>query len=224
MKATVLMATGAAGLIALTVADAAYRIRDWGAADGEVSAELPGDDILPDPGDVSTLAVSIGAPVETVWQELLHAVTGDRGSCDPRHSTGGPAAGDVVRCPSGARSGVTDGPLRVIRVCHRRYLVLAPAGTADDRETEGTAGARDIRSFHVVPSVRGRCRLLFRRRLRGGGLGEVMTRAVEPAAIVRTRLLMLGVAEQAERRVRDGRDQEPASGSASRCSPSIASG
>jgi hypothetical protein len=73
MRTGVLVATGA-GLVALSVADAAYRIRNWGAADAEVTAVLAGDELVPEPADSSTVAVSVAAPTDEVWQALLAAV------------------------------------------------------------------------------------------------------------------------------------------------------
>jgi hypothetical protein len=69
-------ATGA-GLLALSVADAAYRTRNWGAADREVNAVLAGDDLVPEPAETSTIAVSVAAPADEVWQ-ALHAAVADR--------------------------------------------------------------------------------------------------------------------------------------------------
>ena len=42
----------------------------WGATPGEVGAELPGDDIVPQPAWQSTRAIDIDAPVEAVWPWL----------------------------------------------------------------------------------------------------------------------------------------------------------
>lgn len=200
MKTAVLMATGAAGLIALSVADAAYRVRDWGAADGEVSAALPGDEILPGPLDVHTLAVSVAAPAPTTWRELVRSATGEPSRREPVRRE--PAAGDVLRGLPGAPSGLTDGPLRVVRVVPGRALVLVPdRADADLADPDGWSGPEgEVYSFHVVPTTPGRCRLLFRRRTCRAGIGRVVTQAVEPLVVVLTRRAMLGVAERAERR------------------------
>jgi hypothetical protein len=74
MKTGVLLATGA-GLLALSVADAAYRTRNWGAADREVGAVLAGDELVPEPADSTTLAVSVAAPADEVWQALFATVS-----------------------------------------------------------------------------------------------------------------------------------------------------
>ncbi|MDQ1288628.1 MAG: hypothetical protein QG622_2194 [Actinomycetota bacterium] len=201
MKTAVLMATGAVGLLALTVADAAYRVRDWGAADSEVAASLPGDELVPRPADVQTLAVGVSAPASVVWQELLLFV-----APSPDGSAVEPVPGDVVRHLSGPRHGFAEGPLEVVSVVPGRSLVLVPVGP----------GAGDVRGFHVVPGVSGRCRLLCRRRLAPGGFGRVVTHAVEPVAVVLTRLLMLKVAERAEIAARGGEGQPSARDAASR--------
>lgn len=70
--------TRLASLVGLTAgAVAAYRlailprIRRWGATDAEGNAALPGDELVPRFRSQSTMAVSIAAPPEAVWQWLV---------------------------------------------------------------------------------------------------------------------------------------------------------
>jgi hypothetical protein len=69
-----------------TVGPAAYLLffRDWcltwGARDDEVAAKLPGDELLPDAGLVTTRAITIDAPPEAVWPWLVQMGSGRGGA------------------------------------------------------------------------------------------------------------------------------------------------
>jgi hypothetical protein len=47
------------------------RMLDWGSTPEERRARLPGDDVVPEADTVTTRAVTIGAPVTTVWPWLV---------------------------------------------------------------------------------------------------------------------------------------------------------
>ena len=47
------------------------RMLNWGATPTEIVRPFPGDDLLPDPGAESTMAVDISAPPDTVWPWLV---------------------------------------------------------------------------------------------------------------------------------------------------------
>ena len=53
-------------------------MRDWGATAAEQQMALPGDDLIPNPSAQSTLAITINAPPDVVWQWLAQ-VGQDRG-------------------------------------------------------------------------------------------------------------------------------------------------
>jgi hypothetical protein len=67
-----------------TMATLAYGLRvrpwilAWGTAEDELQKSLPGDELVPDPGNESTRAVTIEAPVEEVWPWLAQ-IGQDRG-------------------------------------------------------------------------------------------------------------------------------------------------
>jgi len=61
------------GLVVVPAALKPWQAR-WGATDAEVIAALPGDELVTDPQSVSTRAITIDAPAETVYQ--LVAQTG----------------------------------------------------------------------------------------------------------------------------------------------------
>ena len=52
----------------------------WGARDDEVAAKLPGDDLLPGAGLVTTRAITINTPPEAVWPWLVQMGSGRGGA------------------------------------------------------------------------------------------------------------------------------------------------
>ena len=71
----VLLASAAAGYLALL----RKPCLTWGATDEEVRMALPGDDLLADPGVVSTRAVSVDAPPSAIWPWLVQMGSGKGG-------------------------------------------------------------------------------------------------------------------------------------------------
>ena len=52
----------------------------WGAREGEVTAELPGDELLADAGLVTTRAVTVNTPLEAIWPWLAQMGSGRGGA------------------------------------------------------------------------------------------------------------------------------------------------
>ena len=52
----------------------------WGARDDEGAAKLPGDELLPDAGLVTTRAITIDAPSEAIWPWLVQMGSGRGGA------------------------------------------------------------------------------------------------------------------------------------------------
>ena len=79
---------GGAGLAGLTVAAAAVSYPwlfrrtclTWGATPEEVTGELPGDDLLPNPDILTTRAITIDAPPAAVWPWLVQMGSGRGGA------------------------------------------------------------------------------------------------------------------------------------------------
>lgn len=71
---------------AATLGPAAYllffrsRCLNWGARADEVTAKLPGDELLPDPGLVTTRAITIHAPAGAIWPWLAQMGSGRGGA------------------------------------------------------------------------------------------------------------------------------------------------
>ncbi|WP_436926073.1 hypothetical protein [Halosimplex amylolyticum] len=53
--------------------------RTWGATDGEVNRQLPGDDVVPEPSDETTRAVTVSAPSTDVWPWVVQLGQGRGG-------------------------------------------------------------------------------------------------------------------------------------------------
>jgi hypothetical protein len=53
--------------------------RRWGATSGEVTRRLPGDELVPRPRLITTRAITIHAPVQTVWSWLVQIGQGRGG-------------------------------------------------------------------------------------------------------------------------------------------------
>jgi hypothetical protein len=56
------------------------RCLTWGAREDEVTAELPGDELLTDAGLVTTRAIAINAPPEAIWPWLAQLGSGRGGA------------------------------------------------------------------------------------------------------------------------------------------------
>jgi hypothetical protein len=56
------------------------RCLNWGAAEQEAAAKLPGDELLPDAGLVTTRAITVNAPPEAVWPWLAQMGSGRGGA------------------------------------------------------------------------------------------------------------------------------------------------
>lgn len=52
----------------------------WGARADEAAMKLPGDELLPDAGLVSTRAITIGAPPDAIWPWLVQMGSGRGGA------------------------------------------------------------------------------------------------------------------------------------------------
>jgi hypothetical protein len=52
----------------------------WGATDAEVTATMPGDDLLPEPDMTSTRAITVGAPPAAAWPWLAQMGSGRGGA------------------------------------------------------------------------------------------------------------------------------------------------
>jgi hypothetical protein len=203
--------TAAGGVLAAGLWPPAYlllfrrRCLTWGARDGEVSAKLPGDELLPDASLVSTRAITIDAPPDAIWPWLVQMGSGRAGAYTydwienlfglNMHSADEilPRFQDIKvgdELPMGP-----DGPAM-------RVEVLEPEQTLAVRLADGNW----VWIFALLPED-GATRLISRNRIDTARL-PALTRALyplfmEPGSLVMERKMLRGIKARAERLARD---------------------
>jgi hypothetical protein len=198
LGSTSLVAAGAAAAYPLLLRD---RCLTWGASPEEVSREMPGDELIPDPDTLATRAITIDAPPSVIWPWLVQMGSGrggaytydwienlfglDMHSADEiRPDLQGLDVGDVL--PMG-RSGPG---MRVEILDRERFLTF--------RLEKGTW----VWIFGLYAED-GRTRLVSRNRIAAPGagvLGRLFGRLVmEPGSLVMERKMLIGIKERAER-------------------------
>jgi len=207
MRALALSGLGLAMLVA------GRRFRDWGATKGECEARLPGDELILEPADMTTRAVTVEAPAAEVWRWLVQ-IGQDRGglySYDRLENAAGLRihsthrirpewqrihVGDTVRLVRPGWLGLRNGmALPVVRVEPGRSIVL--------RQQPPASPWDGVWSFHVVPHGPRRCRLVSRSRTgRGGPLLWLGAQAMDPITLLMTRRMLLGIKARAEHAAR----------------------
>ncbi len=171
----------------------------WGASDAEVSATLPGDDIVPRPVYQYTRAITVDAPPEAVWPWLAQMGQGRGGlysydwlenlaGCDI-HSADrilpefqNPRVGDTFRL---YREGGGPPPLTVARVEPNRAFVLA-------------GGEVYSWAFVLQPIDRGHTRLLERARAYAEPAWLAPLMNVEPIDFLMSQKMLWGIKERVE--------------------------
>jgi len=206
---------GGAEVLAVVLAAPLLRRRynRWGAAPGEVTAALRGDDLVPEPQLGYTRAITIDASPDAVWRWLVQIGQGRGGlysfdalenlfGCDLHSSdTIRPElqqlqVGDEIRLAPGAGAPVYE----VAQIEPPSTLVLLGGGPqrpgdADDRGPHSTWQ-------WVLRSQSGglRTRLMVRQRLAYPRSQSVLWHLVEPVAFVMERRMLHGLARRAEGR------------------------
>ena len=197
------------GLIALATG---RQFRDWGATKRECLTRLPGDDLVAEPADITTRAVTIDAPADEVWRWLVQ-IGQDRGGMysydrlenllglrihstdEIREEWQHLQVGDAVRLVRPGWFGMPDGmALPVARIDEGRSLVL--------RQQPPDSPWDAVWSFQVVPQGPSECRLVSRSRsARGGWLARLAALVMDPVTLLMTRRMLLGIKQRAERSV-----------------------
>jgi len=157
--------------------------RNWGTTKDECRMQLAGDELIRRPVTRTTEGVSIDAPAEAVWQQLLRRI-------HPAQRTVVP--GDVIRLvPQGRLGRRLDLELAAEQVVDGSAVVLRGARPDFPWQT--------VMSFHVLPRLADRCRLLVRIRTALRHPGEVLLVELSgPAMAMLTRRLLLGIKHEAE--------------------------
>jgi hypothetical protein len=178
-----------------------------------VTAALPGDELVPDPAEQTTIAVAVSAPAEEIWAWLVQ-MGQDRGGMysydwlenligldihttdEIREQWQHLAPGDrVVVVPEGYGPLPAGYSFTVGLVDPGRSLVL--------RQSPPEHPWNGVWSFHIVPQPGGGCcRLLSRSRTEiAPQVGmRIAGRVMEPVTLVMTRRMLHGIKERAERR------------------------
>ncbi len=206
--------TAAAGIAGL---EALHRRRNWGATADEITRVLPGDDLVPEPAEQTTLAVTVAASAEATWAWLVQMGQGRGGmysydwlenligldihtTDEIREEWQHLAVGDRVVVVPGGWGPLPDGyAFRVAEAEPPRALVL--------RQSPPEHPWNGVWSFHVLQADAGRCRLLARSRTTttphvGARLAG---RVMEPVTLVMTWRMLHGIRERAEARTEDAR-------------------
>ena len=192
-----LAGAGVAGVAAYALARP--RILRWGATDAEVAAPMAGDDRVARPNYVTTRAVTIRARPSEIWPWLAQMGHGRGGlySYDWLDRLFGyldrPSAEEVLpefqRLEAGDTIPIGRGPAWPVAIAEpERALVLEPlAGTI-------------TWSYVLVPVDAGATRLVTRVRYRveRTAANVALMLAMDPAAFVMTRKMLLGVKRRAE--------------------------
>jgi hypothetical protein len=201
MKTRVFVLCCVAAGLALYLARLRRSVLTWGASDAETESRLPGDELLDDPGGVSTRAIEIGAPTSAVWPWIAQMGPSPRGGAYTydwienllglnMHSADTvlpefqhPEVGDVFAL--GANR------MRLERVEPERVLAW--------RSQDG----KWVWTF-VLNQTNGTTRLISRNRFRlPRRVDRIGMLAMEPASLLMERKMLLGIKQRAERLASD---------------------
>lgn len=209
--------------VAVGAATVAYRRRvqpwqeRWGATDDEVTAALPGDDLLAEPASQITRAVTIDAPPSAVWPWVVQ-LGADRGGfysydwLEDLFGLGIHSADDVVDRWQDLAVGdlvaanrKRTGGWYVVELRPQEALVLQVGDLSAGRPVrrDEQLGWAFQWTFALRPDGPDRTRLLVRERSAfDRRLTRVLMAPIGPVSFVMTRRMLLGIAARAERRWR----------------------
>jgi hypothetical protein len=186
----------------------------WGATESEAARDLPGDDLLPDPGIVSTRAIKVDAPPSAIWPWLVQMGPGRGGAytydwIENIMGLGMHSADRILpeyqhlEVGDEQRLGKRGPVLRVAELEPERWLAF--------RSDDGNW----VWAFSLVPDGEG-TRLISRNRIATGGasrLGQALnTYVMEPGSLVMERKMLLGIKDRAERLAHAPGSPRPATG------------
>ena len=185
-------------------------LRNWGATAAEQQMAWPGDELIRDPADMTTLAVPVQAPAADVWPWLIQVGQDRAGfysydalenllglhihSADQIvHEWQTLNVGDSIRWAPRGWMGQPEGVvLPVAELRPPRSLVL--------RESPPALPWNAVWSFHIVPTSDRSCRLISRSRSERPPIPLRLAGAVmAPLTAAMTRRMLLGIKARAER-------------------------
>jgi hypothetical protein len=183
---------------AVTVATLIYALRmrpwllAWGAIEDELQKPLPGDELVPDPGNQSTRAITIEATAEEVWPWLAQ-IGQDRG---------GFYSYEWLENLAGCRMRNAD---RIHPEWQEREIgetvFLHPATGLKVAlfEPKRVLALQNWGAFVLTPMGEGRTRLIVRGRGQRGLASLAYTLFLEIPHFIMERKMLLGIKERAER-------------------------
>jgi hypothetical protein len=185
------------------------RCLTWGARPDEVSRKLPGDELLAEPGIVSTRAVWVDAPAGSIWPWLVQMGPGRGGAytydwIENLFSLGMHSADQIL--PQYQDLQVGDAQRLGKRGSVLRVAVLEPERSLVLRSDDGNW----VWAFSLVPED-GRTRLISRNRIATpGAAGPVRAfnlLVMEPGSLIMERKMLLGIKQRGEDLARQGETQ-----------------
>ena len=196
---------GAAALASAAVA--AYpvlwrtRCLTWGATAGEVSGQMPGDDLMPDPDLQTTRAITIEAPPGAIWPWLVQMGSGRGGAytydwIENLFALNMHSANEIL--PQFQELKVGDALPLGSRAPRLRVEVLDPDRALVVRSEDGNW----VWAFGLYPDGK-HTRLVSRNRIKTPGAAAPVrlgyTVVMEPGSLVMERKMLLGIKHRAER-------------------------
>jgi len=178
------------------------RLLNWGATPAEVARRLPGDDLLPEPGIVSTRAITITAPPGAIWPWLEQMGSGRGGAytydwIENLFGLGMHSASRVLPQFQNLKVGdeIPLGPDRPMM----RVEVLDPERVLTVRSADGNW----VWIFAIFPQDRS-ARLISRNRIATpSALARLLYLSIMvPASLVMERKMLIGIRDRAERLAR----------------------
>lgn len=166
----------------------------WNATPDEISRQMPGDDVIPDPSLNTTRAITIRARPEEIWPWLVQMGSGRAGwySYD-RLDNGGRRSADhlVPELQTPLRVGDhlpvwPRGQFHVLAVEENRYLVLGPQA---------------VWTFALYPQADGGTRMVQRLRTRyywRHPMGIFWAAILDPGDFIMMRKMLLNLKQRAE--------------------------
>ena len=176
------------------------RCLTWGARPDEVSRKLPGDELLAEPGIVSTRAVWVNAPASSIWPWLVQMGPGRGGAytydwIENLFGLGMHSADEILpqyqdlQVGDAQRLGKRGPLLRVAVLEAERSMVL--------RSADGNW----VWAFSLVPE-HGWTRLISRNRIATPGaplpVRLLNLLVMEPGSLIMERKMLLGIKQRAE--------------------------
>ena len=180
------------------------RCLTWGARPDEVSRKLPGDELLAEPGIVSTRAVWVNAPASSIWPWLVQMGPGRGGAytydwIENLFGLGMHSADEILPQYQDVKAG-DEFPLGPGRPA-MRVAVFDPERTFTLQFADG-----NWVWIFALSAEDGHTRLISRNRIAAAGAWPARLfgmLVMEPGSLIMERKMLLGIKERAENLARE---------------------